>query len=55
MSIRKLVTVVIWQINGERCPMANGVDGNGGFMLYNLKDGTEVRPVLVKDGKVIVN
>ena len=45
----KLVTIVIWQINGERCPVTNVVNGNGVVGLYK-EDGTEFGHVTYKDG-----
>ena len=45
----KLMTVVIWKPNGEKCPETNLVDGNGIAVFYN-GDGTENRRQTCKDG-----
>jgi len=36
----KLVTIVVWKPNGEKCPHTNVVNGNGVMVYYN-DDGTE--------------
>ena len=40
----------VWEPNGEKCPVTNVKDGNGGLVLYN-EDGTEYRRLTYKDGK----
>ena len=49
----KLVTVVGWKLNGEKCPHTNVVDGNGVRVRY-LDDGTEHGRYTYKDGKLVL-
>ena len=47
----KLVTVVQWKFNGEKCPVTNiDEDGNGVWVLYN-DDGTERFRYTYKNGE----
>ena len=46
----KLVTAVAWRLNGEKCPVTNVVNGNGGWVWYNDK-GQVHRRWTFKDGK----
>ena len=48
----KLLTVVVWKPNGEKCPVTNVVDGNGVVVFYN-DDGTEDYRWTFKDGKLV--
>ena len=45
----KLLTLVVWKPNGEKCPVTNVVDGNGVAVFYN-DDGTEDYRWTYKDG-----
>ena len=46
----KLMTIVVWKPNGEKCPVTNFVDGNGVVVVYN-EDGTERVRLTYQDGK----
>ena len=46
----KLMSVVVWKPNGEKCPVTNVKDGNGVVVVYN-DDGTELGRGTYKDGK----
>ena len=48
----KLITGVVWRLNGEKCPVTNVVEGNGVLVSYN-KDGTEKRRDTYKDGEIV--
>ena len=48
----KLMSMEVWEPNGEKCPVTNVKDGNGGLVLYN-EDGTEKVRMTYKDGKVV--
>ena len=48
----KLMSVVIWKPNGEKCPVTNIVDGNGVWVWYN-DDGTEGGRTTFKDGEKV--
>ena len=48
----KLMSMEVWKTNGEKCPVTNVKDGNGGLVLYN-EDGTEKVRMTYKDGKVV--
>ena len=51
----KLVTVVQWKFNGEKCPVTNiDEDGNGVWVLYN-DDGTERFRYSYKNGERVRN
>ena len=45
----KLMTVVVWKPNGEKCPVTKLIDGNGVALWYK-KDGTEELRQTYKDG-----
>ena len=45
----KLMTMVAWKPNGEKCPVANIVNGNGVGVSYN-DDGTGNSRTTYKDG-----
>jgi len=47
----KVMTVVRWKPNGEKCPVTNVVDGNGVVVIYD-DDGTEGYRQTYKDGKI---
>ena len=49
----KLMSVVAWKPNGERCPATNVVDGNGIWVHYNDKDGTVERRVTYREGELV--
>ena len=48
----KLVTIVVWKPNGEKCPVTKVVNGNGVRTWYN-DDGTEDFRVTIKDGELV--
>ncbi|MBU61397.1 MAG: hypothetical protein CMI26_02700 [Opitutae bacterium] len=48
----KLITGVVWRLNGEKCPVTNVVEGNGVLVSYN-KYGTEKRRDTYKDGEIV--
>ena len=48
----KLVTIVVWKPNGEKCLHTNIVNGNGVRTWYN-DDGTEDFRVTIKDGEQV--
>jgi len=48
----KLMTVVAWKPNGEKCPHTNFVDRTGVVVWYN-EDGTEKYRRTYKDGKKV--
>jgi antitoxin component YwqK of YwqJK toxin-antitoxin module len=48
----KLVTIVAWKPNGEKCPVTKVVNGNGVRTWYN-DDGTEDFRVTIKDGEIV--
>ena len=48
----KLMSMEVWEPNGEKCPVTNVKDGNGGLVLY-MEDGTEKVRMTYKDGKVV--
>ena len=50
----KLMSAESWKPNGEKCPVTNVKDGNGGLVLYN-EDGTEWGRAWHKDGKEVPN
>jgi antitoxin component YwqK of YwqJK toxin-antitoxin module len=45
----KMVTIVVWKPNGEKCPVTKVVNGNGVRTWYN-DDGTESFRTTYKDG-----
>ena len=46
----KLISEVVWKLNGEKCPVTNiDEDGNGVVVSYN-EDGTESYRITYKDG-----
>jgi antitoxin component YwqK of YwqJK toxin-antitoxin module len=48
----KLVTIVVWKPNGEKCPVTKVVNGNGNRTWYN-EDGTEDSRYTFKDGELV--
>ena len=48
----KLMSVVVWKPNGEKCPVTNAKDGNGVAVFYRA-NGTEDFRVTYKDGKPV--
>lgn len=48
----KIVSVVSWRPNGEKCPDTNLKNGNGVYVLYN-ENGTEWRRAIFKNGKFV--
>jgi len=48
----KLMSVVAWKPNGERCPATNVVDGNGIWVWYN-NGGTEWRRQTFREGELV--
>jgi antitoxin component YwqK of YwqJK toxin-antitoxin module len=48
----KLMSMEVWEPNGEKCPVTNVKDGNGGLVLY-MEDGMEKVRMTYKDGKVV--
>ncbi len=48
----KVMTVVGWKPNGEKCPVTNVKDGSGVVVNYNA-DGTEQNRATVKDGELV--
>ena len=48
----KLMTIVVWKSNGEKCPDTNVVNGNGVVVAYN-EDGTKMLRETYKDGEVV--
>ena len=50
----KLMSIVAWQPNGEKCPVTNLKDGNGVSVRYN-DDGTEDGRLTYKDGEEVID
>ena len=48
----KLMSIVIWKPNGEKCPVTNIVHGNGVWVAYN-DDGTELGRTTFKNGEPV--
>lgn len=48
----KLISAIAREINGERCPHTNVVNGNGVMVRYK-KDGGEDRRATYKDGELV--
>ena len=48
----KIISLVSWKPNGEKCPDTNLRDGNGVCVLYN-ENGTEWLRATCKDGKFV--
>ena len=49
-KVGKLVTIVVWKPNGEKCPVTKVVNGNGVRTWYN-DDGTEDFRVTYREGE----
>ena len=50
----KLMTIVAWKPNGEKCPDTNVVNGNGFWVRYK-NDGTEEGRVTFEDGEIVID
>ena len=48
----KLMSIVIWKPNGEKCPVTNVVNGNGVWVEYK-EDGTEDDRFTFKAGEPV--
>ena len=48
----KLMSIVAWKPDGEKCPETNVKDGNGVLVVYE-EDGTEKARATFKDGELV--
>ena len=48
----KLMSVMVWKSDGEKCPVTNVKDGDGVGVRYN-EDGTEKARYTYKDGELV--
>ena len=48
----KLMSVMVWKPDGEKCPVTKFKDGNGVVVEYN-EDGTEKSRTIFRDGEPV--